>query len=123
LHVAVHSGRDAEEGRDLVYQSRSGAWRSRVTIQDGRLAVGAPEQVAPRIDGPFDVPSQLSETDLGLRAQQLKAAFAETRGLGNLVYLEEAYYFVPTLLALRLQEVRQYSAALHSYRTVYYFMS
>ena len=37
LHVAVHSGRDAEEGRDLVYQSRSGAWRSRVTIQDGRL--------------------------------------------------------------------------------------
>ncbi len=120
MHLAVHSGRDAaEDGREVAYQTRSGAWRGRFVVREGRLSMTSGALVTPRIDGPFDVPSQLAETDLALRAQQLRAAFAETRGLSNLVYLEEAYYFVPTLLALRLQESGQYGAALEWYRTVY----
>ena len=39
----------------------------------------------------------------------------------NMVYLKEAYFFVPILLALQLQQSAQYTAALDWFRSVYDF--
>src|SRR5205823_1591213 len=61
------------------------------------------------------------QTDLdGLRPPQLGAAnFGGTGNSRNLVYLEEAYYFVPVLAGLQLQRGGEYVAALDWFRLVY----
>src|SRR5207247_3244088 len=61
------------------------------------------------------------EQELQLRRAQIRTAYDANRDgiASNLVYLKEAYYFVPIQLAVSLQAAGQYLEALDWYRTVY----
>jgi len=89
-----------------------------------RLTFSVGQSIAPLVglDGPFDITEHLSEADLQGRATGINAAFDDTGWhwpSPNLVYLQEAYYFVPVALALALQQAGEYTAALDWYRTAY----
>jgi hypothetical protein len=58
---------------------------------------------------------------LQLRRARIEEVFAANpeHPQSNLTYLEEAYYFIPTHLALQLQARGHYTAALDWFRTVY----
>jgi hypothetical protein len=71
-------------------------------------------------EGGYGVPLQLNR-DGEARKAMIKSQF-ENNADGpavNLVYLQEAYYFVPMHLALTLQKSGEFVAALDLYRTVY----
>ena len=73
------------------------------------------------VDGPFDLcPCPMAEA-LEKRREAVTLAYAKNLGGSetNLSYLDEAYYFVPILLAHALQANNEYMAALDWYRTVY----
>jgi hypothetical protein len=100
---------------------------------DGRLYTNAtagvagldwilpPEPLAPKVSGPFDISERLPATKLQFRRGQIAKAFADNADgpAANLVYLQEAYYFVPVHLAVQLQAAGQYESALDWFRTVY----
>jgi hypothetical protein len=50
---------------------------------------------------------------------QIGTALQATKTNRNLVYVEEAFYFVPVLVALRLQSAREFIASLDWFRLVY----
>jgi len=82
------------------------------------------QSIAPLVgpDGPFEITQHLSEADLQARVTPIKTAFEDTEWhspSSNLVYLQEAYYFVPVALALVLQQAGEYTTSLDWYRTVY----
>ncbi len=74
--------------------------------------------------GSSDVLSQVPCPDLQERKRRVRQFF-EYNDLGNgvlphnIIYLEEAFYFVPTAIALQLQRAGEYTAALDWLRTVY----
>jgi hypothetical protein len=95
-----------------------------VVTKDSGLTFTLGQPLAPLVgpDGPFDITQQLSEADLQARIAEIKAAFDDTGWhwpSSNLVYLQEAYYFVPVALASALHQAGEYTAALDWYRTVY----
>jgi len=127
-HIAVHCGQDPTldgSGRLLAYQYTSsiGAYRSIFTKNagDDQLQELATAAIMPIDSGPYDITEQLSESDLQQRAYYIFLAYIYTLAgpPSNRVYLDEAYYFVPILIALQLQQVGQYIAALDWFRTVY----
>jgi Tc toxin complex TcA C-terminal TcB-binding domain len=90
-----------------------------------------PPWYKPNILASFEITEQLMEADLQKRRLEIRTAYLEKEpGLFPdpteliyrrriLDYLDEAYYFVPTLLALQLQRDRHFVAALDWYRTTY----
>ncbi|PLS80228.1 MAG: hypothetical protein CYG59_09110 [Chloroflexi bacterium] len=112
-----------EQNYALIALQRSGAkegiWLAGCEA-DGQMPKVAP-QLAPRIYGLFNLPQQVSETELQARRAEIKAVF-ETNMVGsatNTIYLEEAFYFVPIHLALQLQQRGYYTEALDWFRAVY----
>ena len=97
----------------------------RLDPEVGDLNPKSPFSVMPSVGGPFNLPIHLSSPDLFLRKGLIKNAFDsnKTGSPSNLVYLEEAYYFVPIHLALALQKSGEYIAALDLLRTVYDYTS
>ena len=93
----------------------------RLNPEIGDLYAKSPLSIMPSVGGPFNLPIHLSSPDLFLRKGLIKNAFDsnKTGSPSNLVYLEEAYYFVPIHLALALQKSGEYIAALDLLRTVY----
>jgi hypothetical protein len=85
------------------------------------LTTGPEIAAAPVVAGPFDITERLTAAALQLRRQQIADDFLQnTPGpLSNLIWLEEAYYFVPVQIALQLQQRGQYTAALDWLRSVY----
>lgn len=71
--------------------------------------------------GPFEISDQLSDLDFQIRKRALATAYAanELGMVSNLVYLEEAFYFVPLLMALHLQRQGRYRAALDWFCTLF----
>ena len=71
--------------------------------------------------GPFEISDQLSGIDIPRRKRALATAYAgnEFGTVSNLVYLEEAFYFVPLLMALHLQRQGRYRAALDWFYTLF----
>jgi Tc toxin complex TcA C-terminal TcB-binding domain/Repeat of unknown function (DUF346) len=132
--IAVHSGYDPAlpgTGKLLAFQLQSGAQRAIFTVlgspEGGAVDVQVSEvvSIAPNaVVGPFDITEQLSESDIQTRRTAIKnafnAVFADPASQCiNVVYLEEAYYFVPVQLALQLEGRGEYITALAWFRTVY----
>ena len=91
---------------------------------DGGLYSRQPYPVRPSVPGLFNIPNQLSTQDLQLRKGMLQKSFEKNKALlSNLIYLDEAYYFVPVHLALALQRSGEYLAALNWLRTIYDYTS
>ena len=111
--------------RTFAYRRTSGQpglYRCRfLRLPDGHLVEGDTVRAAPRVAGPFGVPSQLSESKLQFRRALVKAAFQDNQDgpASILAYLEEAYFFVPVHLALELQSRGHYTTALDWLRSVY----
>jgi hypothetical protein len=78
-------------------------------------------RVAPLAGVPSATSERLTETKLQLRRVLIEGAFLVNQDgpPTNMTYLQEAYYFVPVHLALQLQAVGEYTAALDWYRIVY----
>ncbi len=123
--TAPHCGYDPTlGGRMVAYQGLSlGEYRTVFTRNGNgdQLSQSATAPLAPKDWGPFDITEPLSESDLQTRALYIFFAYLYTPAdpPSNRVYLDEAYYFVPIFLALQLQQVGQYIAALDWFRTVY----
>lgn len=77
--------------------------------------------VAPQVKEPRNIPAKLDGDQLQLRRLLIENTVKQNQDfpLSNLVYLQEAYYFLPIHLALQLQKVGHYGAALDWFRTVY----
>lgn len=88
---------------------------------NNQLEESSPVRIAPKVTGPFEITEQLSETILQNRRQQIRRAFEQNQGApaSVLTYLEEAWYFVPVLIALQLQQRSHFISALDWFRTVY----
>jgi Tc toxin complex TcA C-terminal TcB-binding domain len=88
---------------------------------EGDLDSVFPLQVMPSLNGPFNIPIQLSAQDLQVRKGQIQKAFENNLNIpiSNIDYFKEAYYFVPLTLALSLQRSGDYIAALDLFRTFY----
>ncbi|MDL2122821.1 MAG: peptidoglycan-binding protein [Deltaproteobacteria bacterium] len=78
-------------------------------------------RIAPVCITLFDIKEQYSEAELQSRRLAIKKAFTDNADgpQSNLIYLKEAYYFVPVHLALQLQRRGQYIAAQDYFRSVY----
>jgi hypothetical protein len=95
------------------------------------FVIKPPWAYKPNLAGPFELTEQLTEADLQKRRFEIRAGYIDnvpgvfpdptaiTHRRRNVDYLDEAYYFVPTLLALQLQRDRQFISALDWYRTTY----
>ncbi|MGI8783684.1 MAG: neuraminidase-like domain-containing protein [Acidobacteriota bacterium] len=95
------------------------------------FVVKPPWAYKPKVTGPFELTEQLTEADLQTRRIEIRTAYLDNapgvfpdptalfNRRRNLDYLDEAYCFVPMLLALQLQRDREYIPALDWYRTVY----
>lgn len=73
---------------------------------------------------PYDLtglPHDLTSEALQLRKQKIAQAFADNVGAPESVrtYLEEAFFFVPMLAGLALEQSGEYESALEWFRTVY----
>lgn len=107
-----------------IYHNASHGW-----IDIDPITVNLPEgyRYNPRVAEPFAVTAPNSEARLQQLRGLVREAFEDNdpspdlipRPLWNLVYLEEAYYFVPIQVAMQLQAAGQYIAALDWFRTVY----
>ncbi|HYU52262.1 MAG TPA: FG-GAP-like repeat-containing protein, partial [Gemmatimonadaceae bacterium] len=77
----------------------------------------------PSYAGPFDVTERYTSDELQARRTSMQQIVAANAGLPaeNLIYFDEAWYFVPLQIALQLQQAGQYTAALDWYRTIYDF--
>lgn len=68
----------------------------------------------------YGISDLLSDSDKTIRREIVTTALEENSlNLDQTIYLREAYYFVPILLALSLQRNGTYVAALDWYRTIY----
>jgi hypothetical protein len=107
--------RNSVSGSNLCWS----AW-TRDTATD-LLSAGPETAAAPNVPGPFEITERLTAAALQLRRYLIAVDFLlNTPGpCSNLVYLEEAYYFVPVQIALQLQQRGQYTAALDWFRSVY----
>jgi len=98
-----------------------GSYRCSFTRSDDALQEDTPIRLAPQVTGPFSLAEQLSSQKLQAVRFLVKQAFELNNDgpASNRTYLEEAYYFVPVLLALQLQSLGHYPAALDWFRHVY----
>ncbi|NOT56073.1 MAG: hypothetical protein HOP18_15855 [Deltaproteobacteria bacterium] len=128
-------GLGTSEQRHIAYHrsgtvTQAGNYRCRFAFNTstGVLSELGTARVAPTVFVPFEnneqifqITDQLSETELKKRKALIQEVFAANQpGLqSNLTYLEEAYYFVPMLLARQLQQQGQYLTALDWFQTVY----
>src|SRR5262249_22377065 len=108
---------------NFVYKHRpSGAFR-RCTFKwaDDTVTLDIDVPVAPTVQQPLDIPGNLPAGALQERRREIEQTFLNNYDLPASLraYLEEAYYFVPILLALQLQRSGEYEAALGWFRTVY----
>jgi hypothetical protein len=78
-------------------------------------------RLAPRLREPVEIVQRITESELQIRRGKITAAFQDNGGgtRQNLVYLEEAFYFLPMLIALQLDRRGHHVDALDWYRTVY----
>lgn len=88
---------------------------------DEELPIIEDTRVAPRVTGPFDIVPGLPDAKVSLRGLVIWKAFDDNADgpESTLIYLREAYYFVPMLLALQLQKRGEFTRALDWFRTVY----
>ena len=130
VHLAVHCGEDATRQDDkklVAFQDATSGPFSATFAYDGTArtygVVDALSAAPVYPNVPLDLTPQTSESALQTRAAALKPIFSDAVGNPptNMVYLKEAYFFVPILLALQLQQSAQYTAALDWFRSVYDF--
>ena len=78
-------------------------------------------QFAPLVRSPFEPDETLTEGQLQVRRDKIADNFASNfhNSAANRTYLEEAYYFLPVMVALQLQTRGNFTAALDWFRTVY----
>jgi len=78
-------------------------------------------RIAPLCRTQFDIKEKYTDTELQARRRAMARVFQDNEPgpASNLVYLEEAFYFVPVHLALQLQPHGQYTAAKDYLRSVY----
>lgn len=90
-------------------------------LPDGSLIEEDTRRMAPRVTGPFGLPSRLSESKLQFRRALIKKAFEDNQDASAsiLAYLEEAYFFVPMQLSQEMQSRGHFTAALDWLRSVY----
>jgi hypothetical protein len=98
-----------------------GIYRTSFNRTGNALIENERARLAPSVTGPFEIAQRFSEDTLQERRYSLGAAFGDNLddAQSNLDYLEEAYYFVPVQLALKLQSRGQYTAALDLFRSAY----
>ncbi len=126
-HFAVHCGVDQTQvGKLVAYQdTKTGASRAVFKLAPNFSASPAPSDIASvapsSTNVPFDLTEHLSEAELQARADALMQVFtaAQNDPPTNLIYFEEAFFFIPILFALQLQQSGEYTAALDWFRTVY----
>jgi hypothetical protein len=74
----------------------------------------------PKYGGPYDISEKRTQAEQDGQRQRTEAIYRENENnTANLIYLEEAWYFVPIQLALALQRSGEYTAALDWLRSVY----
>lgn len=139
--VAVHNGVSPEAGdssTSSVLVRDTGAYDGRIepvsirSLSRGDSTLHAEalslepesEVVAPLVEfrpETFDIPGDLTAEQRATRRDRTESIYRrnEARAPRNLAYVAEAHYFVPVLLALRLQRSGEYVAALDWFRTVY----
>lgn len=130
-HLATHSGWDSSvpgpiddmQSTFVAYQHpQAGPFRAVYSLAPDHAGLADEEPLSLwAIPGPFDITEQLSESDRKARAASIQTDFqwSANNPASHLVYLKEAYYFLPMLLAIELQQAGEYTAALDWIRTVY----
>ena len=125
-NIAVHCGQTPEQATLYLAYNRKkgqiGVYKAVFNREDNeRLNLSFPTRIAPRIISPLNITEQLSEDKLHFLRCTIENTFKQNEqgSQSNLIYIKEAYYFVPIYLALQLQLQRYYQAALNWYRTVY----
>ena len=86
------------------------------------LYVATDDPLAPSVqDALTSIPHDLSAEALQLRRQAIEQAFLDNADAPESLrtYLEEAFYFVPMLVGLTLEQSGEYEGALAWFRTVY----
>ena len=75
----------------------------------------------PLMTGPYDIGEYGTPESIQVRRALIEKAFLDNSGeaASNLIYLEEAYYFVPLQIALQLLQVGQVAEALSWFRTTF----
>ena len=124
--ISVHTKEENLEGsRITAFQrtaSQPGLWLA-VLLRDvnGALSLSQPLRIAPLIAGPFGVPQHLSEAELQARRAEIQAVFENNTGgtWANVIYQQEAFFFVPLYIALQLQQRGHYTDALDWFRSIY----
>ncbi len=99
-----------------------GVFRAAFTREtNGELSAKGPQRAVPVSKNLFTLAAPLSELELQKARGRIQQAFAENEGAPRsiLMYLHEAYYFLPIQIALQLQKKRYYLEALDWFRTVY----
>jgi hypothetical protein len=107
---------------------------AQVYVDDGQLHEDVVRRVTPSVNtrsleggsqgDMFAIQQQLSAQDKALRRELMPDQFAFNGAPGtnvNAIYLEEAYHFLPMLIAAALQQSGDYVGALDWYSTVYDF--
>ena len=92
--------------------------------EDVFLSMASDDPLAPNVQEALrNVPFDTSSDDLQVRRQQIADMFLANDNYPQSLrsYFEEAFYFVPMQIALKLQESAEYEAALGWFRTVYDF--
>ena len=124
--IASQNGQPSEKSKiQVAYQNSEGqlgVYRSYFEKKtNGRLDQAVPVRIAPVCITQFDIKEQYSEAELQSRRLATQKALTDNADgpQSNLIYLEEAYYFVPVHLALQLQRRGQYIAAQDYFRSVY----
>ncbi|GEO13531.1 neuraminidase-like domain-containing protein [Microvirga aerophila] len=126
IQVVRHSG-DGPDGAEMVAYKRERNGRAfyayKYTDTGGAMVGSSTVQVVPRVTSPLSIPQHLTGQQLQQRRQQIATGFSGNKDAPPpvLMYLHEAYYFVPLQLALSLQSAGQFVAALDWFRTIYDF--
>ncbi|MCB1985019.1 MAG: peptidoglycan-binding protein [Burkholderiales bacterium] len=124
--IAIDSGPlPSKTSRNVAYQFQKSSviYRKPFTRNnnDQLNITPAHTQIAPDLSGPFEIAERNSQKELQKRRKRINSAWSSNKGGAkfNLIYLEEAYYYVPMQLALQLQKQKYYIAALDWFRNVY----
>lgn len=126
--IPPHSG-SAAPGQQMLAYEREKNFRAfymyRYAEAGDSLIPSATIRAVPRVQRPLTVPLHSSEANLQQRREEIVQAFALNADApaSILQYLREAYYFVPSHLALALQSAGHHLAALDCFRTVYDYES
>jgi hypothetical protein len=123
--VPLMSGEPPANWRGMFLVQRTNGIHRATFAQAGNssLTEASVTRVAPRLEQPLAFTEELSEAQLQERHAATQRLHDDNAGgpNTNLVYWAEGCYFVPISIALQLQRVGEYVAALDWFRTVYDF--